>query len=122
MKERYDRVGRNDPCPCGSGKKYKRCHGGPASSTLPSGSALQTAIRSQFLSNLGLVWVAPDVFQGTLTWEQAKALLSAMDWKSAVLSMAMLNAVCAELALGDNPRDAEGFEKIGDLGSLPFPK
>jgi preprotein translocase subunit SecA len=20
------RVGRNDPCPCGSGKKYKRCH------------------------------------------------------------------------------------------------
>ncbi|MEI6451238.1 MAG: preprotein translocase subunit SecA [Actinomycetes bacterium] len=23
----YDKVGRNDPCPCGSGKKYKRCHG-----------------------------------------------------------------------------------------------
>ncbi len=23
-----DRVGRNDPCPCGSGKKYKHCHGG----------------------------------------------------------------------------------------------
>jgi len=21
------RVGRNDPCPCGSGQKYKRCHG-----------------------------------------------------------------------------------------------
>ena len=21
------RVGRNDPCPCGSGKKYKQCHG-----------------------------------------------------------------------------------------------
>ena len=21
------RVGRNDPCPCGSGKKYKNCHG-----------------------------------------------------------------------------------------------
>jgi preprotein translocase subunit SecA len=21
------KVGRNDPCPCGSGKKYKRCHG-----------------------------------------------------------------------------------------------
>jgi uncharacterized protein YecA (UPF0149 family) len=20
------RVGRNDPCPCGSGKKYKKCH------------------------------------------------------------------------------------------------
>ncbi|TAJ16865.1 MAG: preprotein translocase subunit SecA, partial [Dehalococcoidia bacterium] len=21
------KVGRNDPCPCGSGKKFKRCHG-----------------------------------------------------------------------------------------------
>jgi preprotein translocase subunit SecA len=20
-------VGRNEPCPCGSGKKYKHCHG-----------------------------------------------------------------------------------------------
>ncbi|HXN84483.1 MAG TPA: preprotein translocase subunit SecA [Candidatus Binataceae bacterium] len=26
-KREADRVGRNDPCPCGSGKKYKRCHG-----------------------------------------------------------------------------------------------
>lgn len=24
---RKDNVGRNDPCPCGSGKKYKQCHG-----------------------------------------------------------------------------------------------
>jgi preprotein translocase subunit SecA len=23
------RVGRNDPCPCGSGRKFKRCHGDP---------------------------------------------------------------------------------------------
>jgi len=23
----YDKVGRNDPCPCGSGKKFKMCHG-----------------------------------------------------------------------------------------------
>ncbi|MEA3511623.1 MAG: SEC-C metal-binding domain-containing protein, partial [Actinomycetota bacterium] len=22
-----EKVGRNAPCPCGSGKKYKRCHG-----------------------------------------------------------------------------------------------
>jgi len=25
--EQFSRVGRNDPCPCGSGKKYKQCHG-----------------------------------------------------------------------------------------------
>jgi preprotein translocase subunit SecA len=23
----WEKVGRNDPCPCGSGKKYKKCHG-----------------------------------------------------------------------------------------------
>jgi preprotein translocase subunit SecA len=23
----WDKVGRNEPCPCGSGKKYKKCHG-----------------------------------------------------------------------------------------------
>ncbi len=25
-----NKVGRNDPCPCGSGKKYKKCHGSAA--------------------------------------------------------------------------------------------
>lgn len=44
------RVGRNDPCPCGSGKKYKRCCqsktgrlltvGPPQLNTLPSGSLM----------------------------------------------------------------------------------
>ena len=24
------KVGRNDPCPCGSGRKFKHCHGAPA--------------------------------------------------------------------------------------------
>ncbi len=27
IKRDSEKVGRNDPCPCGSGKKYKRCHG-----------------------------------------------------------------------------------------------
>jgi preprotein translocase subunit SecA len=27
VKRENDKVGRNDQCPCGSGKKYKRCHG-----------------------------------------------------------------------------------------------
>jgi hypothetical protein len=26
----FPRVGRNEPCPCGSGKKFKKCHGKPA--------------------------------------------------------------------------------------------
>ena len=24
---KHEKIGRNDPCPCGSGKKYKNCHG-----------------------------------------------------------------------------------------------
>jgi hypothetical protein len=27
VKEKHEKVGRNDPCWCGSGKKYKFCHG-----------------------------------------------------------------------------------------------
>ncbi|MFP5248143.1 MAG: preprotein translocase subunit SecA, partial [Thermoanaerobaculia bacterium] len=27
VKRQQAKVGRNDPCPCGSGKKYKKCHG-----------------------------------------------------------------------------------------------
>src|SRR5690606_38654614 len=27
MQSRVPKVGRNDPCPCGSGKKFKHCHG-----------------------------------------------------------------------------------------------
>ncbi|MGQ0658820.1 MAG: SEC-C metal-binding domain-containing protein [Chromatiales bacterium] len=30
-------VGRNDPCPCGSGRKFKKCHGKDASPPLQDG-------------------------------------------------------------------------------------
>ncbi len=29
QRRRFARAGRNDPCPCGSGRKFKRCHGAP---------------------------------------------------------------------------------------------
>ena len=31
MKRQIPVVGRNEPCPCGSGKKYKHCHGAKTS-------------------------------------------------------------------------------------------
>jgi preprotein translocase subunit SecA len=34
-------VGRNDPCPCGSGKKYKNCHGRPQAAAVGNGQAAQ---------------------------------------------------------------------------------
>jgi len=27
IRREVPKVGRNDPCPCGSGKKFKQCHG-----------------------------------------------------------------------------------------------
>jgi preprotein translocase subunit SecA len=30
IKRDEPKVGRNEPCPCGSGKKYKKCHGAAA--------------------------------------------------------------------------------------------
>jgi SEC-C motif-containing protein len=35
------KVGRNQPCPCGSGGKYKRCHGRPSDQTVVFGSHLR---------------------------------------------------------------------------------
>lgn len=29
IRRSFPRVGRNEPCPCNSGRKFKRCHGQP---------------------------------------------------------------------------------------------
>jgi uncharacterized protein len=31
LKQAFAVAGRNDPCPCGSGRKFKQCHGSPQS-------------------------------------------------------------------------------------------
>ncbi len=36
-------VGRNDPCPCGSGKKYKNCHGRPQVGVAAGGNGAPAA-------------------------------------------------------------------------------
>ena len=36
---RKEKIGRNDPCPCGSGKKYKKCHGAPTAVAATTGKA-----------------------------------------------------------------------------------
>jgi hypothetical protein len=40
-------IGRNDPCPCGSGKKYKKCHGASHRAAAPSNeSARASALKA----------------------------------------------------------------------------
>ena len=43
-----DKVGRNDPCPCGSGKKYKKCHGADAPAPVGQDSSLSGLYRAGF--------------------------------------------------------------------------
>lgn len=39
----YKNVGRNDPCPCNSGKKFEKCHGQEASYNLTPAQTAQTS-------------------------------------------------------------------------------
>ena len=41
--------GRNDPCPCGSGKKFKRCHGAPDVALAAETSTLLSVAPAQAL-------------------------------------------------------------------------
>ena len=53
---RSSQIGRNDPCPCGSGRKYKRCHDGKSLPDADSGDEpLITRERSSFLHALLLL-------------------------------------------------------------------
>lgn len=120
MRKRNQRLGRNDPCPCGSGKKYKNCHEGVRAAPQPAVSAQAQVIREHFLPNAAVVWVATDVFEAPLTWEQAKAAIAEMNWESASLSMALLNAVSSELALGGRLNTPSGAQKVVALTKYLF--
>ena len=54
------KVGRNEPCPCGSGKKYKRCCGSPASRQAAAPPEPDPFAEGQALAELGRAVGAPD--------------------------------------------------------------
>lgn len=69
--DRVARVGRNDPCPCGSGKKYKRCCGSRAAiGSEPGPKPFVCANAEEFLKALGRGAIDPsaltEVKEGTL--------------------------------------------------------
>ena len=51
-------VGRNDPCPCGSGRKYKQCHNGKVIDSGDRPAASNRAVRSMvpWVQALQLLW------------------------------------------------------------------
>jgi preprotein translocase subunit SecA len=46
VKRSEEKVGRNDPCPCGSGKKFKKCHG-TASQAIESETSAKTVAKNK---------------------------------------------------------------------------
>jgi preprotein translocase subunit SecA len=44
---RKEKIGRNDPCPCGSGKKYKKCHGAAAAAPPPPAAGARPSAPSK---------------------------------------------------------------------------
>lgn len=53
------KIGRNDPCPCGSGRKYKKCHLGKPISMPPPNPNLQRTIKER---NIILLNAIVDIF------------------------------------------------------------
>ncbi len=73
------------------------------------------------LPKTAVVWVAKDLFGSAFSWAEAKAALASMHLESALLSMAMVNAVCVELAGIRSFDNEDGRQKIAALVEYLFP-
>jgi len=101
--------GRNDPCPCGSGRKYKLCHGAPQPAVAEHGRELITLVTMLHAGALDAVE------QRCRTLLEARPL-DGMLWK--ILSVALLrqgkNALPAlARAVELLPQDAETHLNLG---------
>jgi hypothetical protein len=57
-----EKVGRNDPCPCGSGKKYKKCHEAGDAALLPAAEAKVAGMaRTEYLERAAARMTIEDV-------------------------------------------------------------
>ena len=45
LKNEQEKIGRNDPCSCGSGLKFKHCHGDPGKRKVCNRVANETMVR-----------------------------------------------------------------------------
>jgi hypothetical protein len=101
------KVGRNDPCPCGSGKKFKRCHMGR------EGDLLVESREDPSLEEMG----KKIVNLPTVVYSRSREMLEALDiqtltGRSMGIKWVDLDAY-ADLSLGER-----GFSKTGQGGVL----
>jgi hypothetical protein len=104
------KAGRNEPCPCGSGKKYKKCHGAGDDDPRPVTRSSMTAeqIRATPFDRLG--FIDPEVLaDGALTslvrryldariWPRAEALLEVLVRRSTIEPERATDYRCALIA------------------------
>jgi hypothetical protein len=91
--QRRKKIGRNEPCPCKSGKKYKHCHGSPAAPAAPQAShrysdvqqlsSFQEAMRRQRTNQqgLGAPIISAEV-RGTRFVAVKNRLLHSKNWRT----------------------------------------
>ncbi|MEE2788728.1 MAG: SEC-C metal-binding domain-containing protein [Myxococcota bacterium] len=87
-RESMMKIGRNDLCPCGSGKKYKHCHLGKELPGFGDGSDLQTTTTTSSRKaayTLGAIGIALSIAVGIWT-DTYKALVVAAAWGLGMLA------------------------------------
>jgi uncharacterized protein YecA (UPF0149 family) len=97
-------VGRNEPCPCGSGKKYKRCHGVDAAPKLSAPAPLPTPSPGA----AGPGGFDPSKMDPAMMQEMQKALQRLPRGQLAKLQSIMQRAMAGQ----DVSAEAMAFEKM----------
>jgi hypothetical protein len=82
---------------------------------------MKQRILKKILPNIATMWVAKDVFSTSLCWSSARAGLAKINRESALITMAMLNAVCAEFLSPNRSRqEARSSKRILPLVNYLF--
>ncbi|CAM2065823.1 methionyl aminopeptidase [Sulfidibacter corallicola] len=101
-----NKIGRNDPCFCGSGKKYKKCHGRPGAVKPATTTKAQTQMKR------------PDRSVPIMTKEELPKMRAACR-----LAANILDTVCAKVVPGITTKQIDDWvlEMTLEAGAYPAP-
>lgn len=115
----------NEPCPCGSGRKYKKCHGSPAFDVGAEGRAHQAAsdwlARGRQLEAVSHLEQAEQCYQQALrlTPESAQAWLALGGLAERAGDMEAARD-CYLRLVGLHPRHASGYFALGNIFTMLY--
>src|SRR5205814_6601587 len=117
IKRDAPKVGRNDPCPCGSGKRYKHCHGAAATSavaTTRSEQRLREAMRLHQRGTSEDKAAAETIYREVLALQPGNALaqhfLGVIHYQRGEIAVAL---PLLERAVAAQPSEAEFHNNLG---------